>query len=276
MVTSILPPYGQPGSRIDVTVAAIGDASSLQGGILLMTGLKGPDGQVYSVAQGPLLLGGFAAGGGGNGQVLNHPTVGRIPNGAIIERPSPTANPGSNVRLQLQRADFTTASRIAQALNQRFGAIAHADNAGIVSVALPAEYKAKSADFIAELEKLTVEPDREAKVVVNERTGTIVMGKDVHIAPVAVMQGNLTVEVQTTVAVSQPNAFTTAGTTQVVPTTTVGAKQEAARNVVLNQGATVEELVRALSAIGSSPRDIIAILQNLKNAGALDAVLEVI
>ena len=178
--------------------------------------------------------------------------------------------------MQLQRADFTTASRVAAALNTRFGDVAHADNAGVVSVTLPPEYRSKSADFIAELERLTVEPDREAKVVVNERTGTIVMGKDVHIAPVAVMQGNLTVEVQTTFGVSQPSAFTTGGTTQVVPQTSVGAKQDPARNVLLKQGATVEELVRALAAIGSSPRDIVAILQSLKSAGALEAVLEVI
>ncbi|MBS1856933.1 MAG: flagellar basal body P-ring protein FlgI [Acidobacteria bacterium] len=276
MVTSTLPPFGQPGSRIDVTAAAIGDAPSLQGGILLMTGLKGPDGQVYAVAQGPLVLGGYAAGNGMTTQVVNHPTVGRIPNGAIIERPSPAVNPGVSLHLQLQRADYTTASRVEKVLNEKFGDVAHADNAGVVTVVLPAGYRNKSADFIAELEKLTVEQDHEAKIVVNERTGTIVMGKDVHIAPVALMQGNLTVEIQTTFGVSQPNAFTTGGTTQVVPQTTVGARQEPTRNVVLKQGATVEELVRALTAIGSSPRDIIAILQNLKSAGALEAVLEVI
>jgi flagellar P-ring protein FlgI len=276
MVTSTLPPFGQPGSRIDVTVAAIGDASSLQGGILLMTGLKGPDGQVYAVAQGPLVLGGSAAGVSGNTQVVNHPTVGRIPNGAIIERGSPSVSPGNRIRLQLQRADFTTAARVVKALNNHFGDVAHADNAALVSVTLPAAYQRNTTEFVAEMEALTVEQDREVKVVVNERTGTIIMGKDVQIAPVAIMQGNLTVEIQTKFEVSQPNAFTTGGTTQVTPQTNVAVKQEAARNVILKQGATVEELVRALSAIGSSPRDVIAILQNLKSAGALDAVLEVI
>jgi flagellar P-ring protein precursor FlgI len=276
MITSTLPPFGQPGSRIDVTIAAIGDCSSLQGGILLMTGLKGPDGQTYAVAQGPILIGGFAAGGAANGQVQNHPTVGRIPNGAIIERASPAVTPGSQLRLQLQRADFTTAARVAEAVNKRFGAIAHADNAAVVSVALPPEYLKKSTEFISEMERLTVEQDREVKVVVNERTGSIVMGKDVRIAPVAMMQGNLTVEVQTTLDVSQPNALTTGGTTKVVPQTNLGVKQDPTRNVVLKQGATIEELVRALQAIGSSPRDIIAVLQSLKSAGALEAILEVI
>jgi flagellar P-ring protein precursor FlgI len=276
MITATLPPFAQPGSRIDVTVAAIGDASSLQGGILLMTGLKAADGQVYAVAQGPMVLGGFASGNAANGQVVNHPTVGRLPNGAIIERASPSANPGSKVRLQLQRADFTTAARVVEALNKRFGDVAHADNAALVTVSLPAAYQKNSTEFIAELERLTVEPDREAKVVVNERTGTIIMGKDVQIAPVAMMQGNLTVEIQTKLDVSQPNALTTGGTTKVTPDTNVSAKQEPTRNVVLKQGATVEELVRALTAIGSSTRDIIAVLQALKSAGALEAVLEVI
>ncbi len=276
MVTATLPPFGQPGSRIDVTVAAIGDASGLQGGILLMTGLKAADGQVYAVAQGPMVLGGFAAGNAANGQVVNHPTVGRIPNGAIIERGSPSINPGNKFRLQLQHADFTTAARVAEVLNKRFGDVAHADNAALVTVSLPAAYQKNSTEFIAEMERLTVEADREAKVVVNERTGTIVMGKDVQIAPVAIMQGTLTVEIQTKLDVSQPNAFTTGGTTKVIPDTNVASKQEPTRNVVLKQGATVEELVRALTAIGSSPRDIIAILQSLKSAGALEAVLEVI
>lgn len=275
MVTATLPPYAQSGSRIDVTIAALGDAPSLQGGILLMTGVKGPDGQVYAVAQGPMVLGGFAAGTGANTQVVNHPTVGRIPNGAIVERNAPAVPLGNSVHLQLQRADFTTASRVAQALNKHFGSVAHADNAALVSVNLPAEYQKREAEFISEMERLTVEPDREARVVVNERTGTIIMGKDVQIAPVAILQGNLTVEIQTAFNVSQPNPLTN-GTTQVTPQTNVAARQETARNVMLKDGATVEELVRALMAIGSTPRDILSILQNLKEAGALDANLEVI
>jgi len=275
MVTATLPPYSQAGSRIDITVAALGDAPSLQGGVLLMTGLKGPDDQVYAVAQGPLVLGGFVAGSGGNTQSVNHPTVGRIPNGAIVERGAPSVNLTAHLRLQLQRTDFAMAARITEALNKRFGAIAHAENAALVAVSLPPEYEKKITEFVAEFERLTVETDSQAVIVVNERTGTIVMGKDVQVAPVAIMQGNLNVEIQTTESVSQPNALSS-GSTQKVQQTNVAVKQEPSRSVMLKQGATVEELVRALTAIGSSPRDIISILQNLKDAGALDAELRVI
>jgi len=275
MVTATLPPFAEPGARIDATVAAMGDASSLQGGVLLMTGLKGPDGQVYAVAQGASVLGGFVAGGGANVRIVNHPTVARIPNGAIVERAAPSRDLGDLLRLQLRRADFTTAERVAEALNKRFGNVAQAENAALINVKLPNEYRQNSTAFVAVMEQLTVETDRGAQIVVNERTGTIIMGKDVQIAPVAMMQGNLTVEIQTSFGVSQPNPLSS-GTTQVVPSTNVDVKQEQARNVLLKSGATVEELVRALTAIGSSPRDIISILQNLKDAGALDADLKVI
>jgi flagellar P-ring protein precursor FlgI len=275
MVTATLPPYAQPGSRIDATVAAMGDAPSLQGGILLMTGLKGPDGQIYAVAQGPLVLGGFSAGGGGNTRSVNHPTVGRTPNGAIVERGAPSSPLGRQVKLQLAHEDFATAARIATALNKEFGQVAHAENAALVTVAVPDDYAGEPTRFVAAVESVTIEPDREAKIVVNERTGTIIMGKEVRIAPVAIMQGNLTVEIQTVLEISQPNALSS-GTTQVVPQVTTTAKQEQARNVVLKNGATVEELVRALTSIGSTPRDVIAILQNLKSAGALEAELEII
>jgi flagellar P-ring protein precursor FlgI len=275
MVTATLPPYAQPGSRIDATAAAVGDAASLQGGILLMTGLKGPDGQVYAVAQGPMVIGGFVAGGQGNTQVVNHPTVGRTPNGAIVERASPSPVIGAQLHLHVQQADYATAARIAGALNEHFGSIAHADNSTVITVQLPDNFRNRQTEFVAELEGLTVEPDRVAKIVVNERTGTIIMGKQVRIAPVAIMQGNLTVEIQTTQQVSQPNALSS-GTTQVVPQVNVGVRQDAAKNVVLKDGATVEELVQVLTSVGSNPRDIISILQNLKSAGALEADLEVI
>ena len=275
MVTATLPPFVESGARIDATIAAVGDAPSLQGGVLLMTGLKGPDGQVYAVAQGPTVLGGFVAGGGGNTRTVNHPTVARIPNGAIVERAAPSRSLGDILRLQLRRADFTTAERVVEALNKRFGSVAQAENAAVIRVKLPGEYSRNATSFVANMEQLTVETDRGAQIVVNERTGTIIMGKDVQIAPVAMMQGSLTVEVQTRLAVSQPNAFSS-GTTQVVPNTNVDVKQDQTRNVLLKNGATVEELVRALAAIGSTPRDVISILQNLKDAGALDADLKVI
>lgn len=276
MVTATLPPFAQPGSRIDVTIAALGDASSLQGGVLLMTGLKAADSQVYAVAQGPMVLGGFvAAAGGGNTAMVNHPTVGRIPDGAIIERPAPSVVLGSPLHLQLQHVDFTTAARIAEALNKQFGPVAHADNAALVSVNLPPDFQQKTTEFVARIEAISIDPDRNAKIVVNERTGTIIMGGDVQIAPVAILQGNLTVEIQTSLNVSQPGPLSN-GTTQVTPQTTVAVKQEQAKNVMLEKGATVEQLIRALAAIGSTPRDIISILQNLKSAGALDAELSVI
>jgi len=279
MVTALLPAYARPGAHIDVTASSIGDARTLQGGLLLLTPLKAVDGQTYAVAQGPVVTGGFVAGRAGNSQTVNHPTVGRVPNGAIVERLAPSRAGDAEVRLQLEHADFITSARIAQAVNRRFasGAApwAHAENAGLVSVKIPPEFAAETTEFVAELEDLTIAVDRRSRVVVNERTGTIVMGKDVRIGPVAILQGNLTVEIQTRLAVSQP-APLGAGTTEVVPQTGVAAHQEKTRNVVLKQGATVEELVRALTAIGSTARDVIAILQNLRAAGALDAELEVI
>lgn len=279
MVTATLPPYSQPGSKIDVTIAAMGDAASLQGGILLMTGLRGPDGQIYAVAQGAAVIGGYAvtaaAGGAAAAQVVNHPTVGRIPGGAIIERAPPTTPIGKTVRLLLHEADFTTAVRVADAVNQKFGNVAKAENSDVISINLPAQFQTNPTEFVAQMEVLTVITDQRSRIVVNERTGTIVMGNDVRIAPVAIMQGDLTVEVQTAFNVSQPAPFSN-GVTEVTPQVSVDAKEQRARDLILKQGTTVEELVRALSSIGSTPRDIIAILQNLKAAGALDADLDVI
>ena len=275
MVTATLPPFAQPGMRIDTTVGAMGDAKSLQGGILVLTSLRGADGQVYAVAQGPVVTGGFGAGGSGATKVVNHPTVGLSPAGAIVERPAPSVAPRTVVRLQLRQADFTTSTRIVTAVNQKFAAAARAENPGLVSVDIPADFAARPTEFVALLEDLSVDPDRPARVVINERTGTIVLGKDVRISPVAILHGNLSVEIQTTYAVSQPAPLSPGGTTQVTPQTTTAVKEEVARNVVLKQGATVEELVRALAAIGSTPRDVIAILQSLREAGALEAAVEV-
>jgi flagellar P-ring protein precursor FlgI len=277
MVTATLPPFAQPGIRIDITVAAIGDCSNLQGGILLLTSLRGANGQVYAIAQGPVITGGFGAGRGGASQTLNHPTVARAPSGATVEIAAPSVAPTSVVRLQVRQADFTTSSRIVEAVNKKLGGgkPARAENPGLITVPIPPEYASRTIEFIAELENLAVEADRPARVVINERTGTIILGKDVRVAPVAILHGNLSVEIQTNLVVSQPNALA-AGTTEVVPQTTVVAKEEKTRNVVLKQGATVEELVRALGSIGSTPRDVIAILQSLKSAGALEAEVEVI
>jgi flagellar P-ring protein precursor FlgI len=279
MVTATLPGFAQPGTRIDVTAAAIGDASNLQGGLLLLTPLKAPDGEVYAVAQGSVLTGGFVAGRGGASATVNHPTVGRIPDGAIVEKSPPSIAPSTTLRLQLNQVDFTTAARVAEVVNNHFSPdgdrIAHAESAGAVAVTLPKLYTDRSVEFIAELEALTVESDRRQKVVINEKTGTIVLGKDIRLSPVAILHGALSIEIRTQLDVSQP-APLSQGTTTVTPQTTVAVKEEKAKNVVLKKGATIEELVKALQSIGSAPRDIIAILESMRSAGALDADVEVI
>jgi flagellar P-ring protein precursor FlgI len=276
MVSANLPPFAQPGTRIDVLSAAIGDAKSLQGGVLLLTPLKGADGIVYVVAQGPVITGGFVAGRGGSTQTVNHPTVGRTPEGGIVEIAPPSIELSSHLKLQLHQADFTTAARVAEVVNKHFGAsLAHAENPGLVVVDVPADYSRRTVEFIAELESLPAEADVKARVVINERTGTIVIGREVNISPVSIMHGTLTVEVRTKLEVSQPEPLA-AGKTVVAPQVDVKATEEKAKNISLPRGATVEELVRALQAIGSTPRDVIAILQGLRSAGALDAEIEVL
>lgn len=280
MITATLPPFAQPGTRLDVTVAAIGDASNLQGGLLLLTPLKAANGEVFAVAQGPVVTGGFVAGaGGGNAQTLNHPTAGRVPAGAIVENSPPSVLAGDQLRLQLRRADFTNAARVTAAINRQFGEpgrpAAKAANPSLILVDIPADFSERSVEFLAMVENLELNVDRTAKIVINERTGTVVMGKEIRISPVSILHGNLTVEVETRFAVSQPGAFSS-GETAVVPQVGVGVKEERAREISLKEGASIEDLIRALSAIGSTPRDIIAILQNLRAAGALDAELEVI
>ncbi|HYM10964.1 MAG TPA: flagellar basal body P-ring protein FlgI [Bryobacterales bacterium] len=277
MVTATLPPFADPGGRLDVTVSSMGDAQSLQGGTLLLTELKGANGEVYATAQGPLSIGGLSAGGAATGVQVNHPNVGRITGGALVERAAPTAPPDPRgLKLQLRRPDFTTAARVAEALNKKFGAgVAHADNAALVRVAPPASFRTRPVEFIAEMEPVEVASDRVARVVLNERTGTVVIGKDVHIAPVAVLHGNLTVQVVTSYEVSQPGPLSP-GQTTVVPQTSVAVKEEKARHILLKEGVSVEQLIKALIDIGSTPRDVIAIMQGIAAAGALDAELEVI
>ena len=279
MVTATLPPYAQPGTTVDATVAAIGDATNLQGGLLVLTTLRGVNGQVYGTVQGPVITGGFqAARGPANSQTVNHPTVGRIPNGVSVERLAPSVPLGNVVKLQLKEADFTTAARISEAVNHRFssnGSVAHAENSSLVSVALPPQYTNRAIEFVAELEHLDVTPDRVARVVINERTGTVILGSGVRIAPVAIMHGNLTVQIQT-VLVPVPNGPFSSAPGTVAPETTVAAKDDKSRSVLLKEGATVEELVKSLAAIGSTTRDVIAILESLRAAGALNAELEVI
>jgi flagellar P-ring protein precursor FlgI len=279
MVTATLPAFAQSGMHIDVSAAAIGDAQNLQGGVLLLTSLKGVDGQVYALAQGAVVTGGFGSAKSGNSEQVNHPTVGRVPGGATVERPAPSVAPKGNLRLQLREPDFTTALRISRVINAKFpdaaNPLAHPETSATIRVAIPDNYSNRVVEFIAGIESLQVQTDRPARVVINERTGTIVMGKEVRVSPVAIMHGKLTVEIQTTPEVSQPAPFSQ-GKTTVVEQTKINAKEDKTRSVVLQQGATVEELVRALGAIGSTARDVIAILESLRAAGALEADLQVI
>ncbi len=280
LVTATLPPFSQSGEKLDVDVAAIGDSTNLQGGLLILTALRGANGRVYAVAQGSVVTGGFVAGRGGNSQTVNHPTVGRVVEGAIVEQAPPTIAPTNGLNLQLRRADFANASRIVEMINKKFGAsgqlTAEALNSGHVSVRIPAAYSGRPVEFIAAVEDIKIDVDHAAKIAINERTGTVVLGGDLHIAPAAILQGNLSVQIQTDYLVSQPAPFSQNGQTAVVPQVGVGVAEDKARNIVLKNGATVDELVRSLMAIGSTPRDIIAIIQSLKAAGAIDAEVDVL
>ena len=242
-----------------------------------MTPLRAPDGRIFAVAQGPVVTGGFVAGRGGNSQALNHPTVGRVPGGALVEQSPPSLAPDAKtVRLQLKRADFTAAARIAGSINRAFGPeTAQAGNSGLVAVRVPDSYAGRGVEFISQIENLGVDFERPSKIVVNERSGTIVMGKEIRISPVSILHGALTVEIQTAFAVSQP-APLGQGQTVVTPETRVKAVEEKSKRIALDAGATVEDLARGLLATGATARDVIAILQNLRAAGAIEAEVEVI
>ena len=316
-VTSSLPPFARPGTVLDVTVSSIGDAKSLEGGILLLTPLLGADGQVYAAAQGALTIGGYSAGGSGNGKQVNHPTVGRIPEGGVVERDTSVDLRGlTKVSLLLANESFGTAEAVAAAVNREFNAplatavdsrrvevlLAAATPAGtlpgtgtetgtgprtgtrpvIVSGFTPALGETAGSGpklsipaLIARIERLPVAVEQRARVVVNERTGTIVMGRDVQLRAVSILHGSLSVEIATHPLVSQPAPFGQ-GDTVVASETKIKAQDAPARRVELGEGATVEQLVNGLQAIGATARDVIAILQALKAAGALEADLEVL
>lgn len=278
IVTAELPAFERPGSQIDVTVSSIGDAASLQGGILLRTPLNAVDGQTYALAQGPLVLGGFSAGGAGNGTTVNHPTVGRIPGGGVVEKSVTIGLPQSveTLDLVLDQMDFTNVNRVVNAVNASFGgSIASPLDGRSVRLTLPLTYQKRPVDFIASLENVTVQTDSKAKVVVNERTGTVVIGADVTLSPVSISHGNLNISVETQTQVSQPQPFSQ-GQTTAVPEVKVTAQEEKSNFVTLGKGATVDDLIKALNSLGVTPRDTIAILEALKVAGALQAELEVI
>jgi flagellar P-ring protein precursor FlgI len=279
MVTAELPPFARIGETLDVTVSSIGDSKNLQGGTLLATPLHGVDGEVYALTQGPVSIGGFAAATRqGDSVQNNHPTVGRIPGGAIVERELPFVFDRSrdSVRLILHEKDFTTAARISVALNKEFGTdAARASDAGTVDVTIPDAYRENPVPFMARLEDVVVEPDRAATVVLNERTGTVVIGSEVRIAAVAISHGNLSIRISTRTRVSQPQPFSETGTTVAFDEDELVVQEEGA-NLVLVQGVTIGELVRALNAIGASPRDLIAILQAMRAAKVLQAELKII
>lgn len=274
-VVATLPPFSGPGYKVDVTVSSAGDARSIEGGILLMTPLYGPDGQIYAQAQGSLVLGGYTAASGGSSKQVNHPTTARIPGGAMVERATPfDLKQMRTVSVILNDADFHTAERMAATVNQSLGsARAKAIDSRRVEIAvLPDEDVASLLDKVEELE-IDVFP--RARVVVNERTGTVVIGGTVRLQPVSILHGGLSINVITNVEVSQPNALSS-GTTQVVEQTTVQAQDKPVNRIDLKEGATVEDLVEELQRTGAGARDVISILQAMKAAGALDADLEVL
>jgi flagellar P-ring protein precursor FlgI len=275
LVTAELPPFARTGVRIDVTASSVGDARSLQGGVLLPTPLRGPDGRVHATAQGALSLGGFGGGSGGNNVQVNHLTVGRVPAGALVHAELGTPMPANDsVTFSLKDPDFASANRIAQAINRELGdGAARATDAANVSVRVPPNYRSAVPDLIARLEPLPVEVDAAARVVINERTGTVVVGGAVRLGPAAVAHGNLSVRISTQLAVSQPPPFSERGQTTVVPQEQVDVSEERTQLLLLEQGTTLEAVVRGLNALGASPRDIIAIMQALKAAGALRAEL---
>src|SRR5436190_3806690 len=276
MVTGNLPAFGTQGTRMDVTVSALGDAKNLQGGTLLVTPLLGADGNVYAVAQGSLAISGFQAEGEASRIVRGVPTVGRISNGAIIEREIEFAlNRLGQVRLALRNADFTTARRIASAVNDFIGSpTAEPIDSATVQLTVPKQFEGNVVALLTEVEQLQIEPDLPAKIIIDERSGIIVMGRDVRVATVAVAQGNLTVTISETPQVSQPAPFSQ-GRTVVVPRSKVGVTEDGKRLALVREGVSLQQLVDGLNALGIGPRDMIAILQAIKAAGAIQADIEV-
>jgi flagellar P-ring protein precursor FlgI len=288
-VTAVLPPFARPGMHLDIMVSSSGDARSLEGGLLLLTPLYAADGQVFAAAQGPLIVGGYSVGSATNSKQVNHPTVGRVPGGALIERDSSLDLAKlDHLSLLLNDASFSTAEAVASVINHEINQVNQPDIHDQSSAPVATVIDGRRVDvrvttvapdavpaILARIENLEVEVRRPAKVVVNERTGTVVLGKDVHLGAVSILHGTFSIEVSTAYEVSQPNPLGT-GQTEVVPQTRPSATEAPARNVELSEGASVEQLVTRLQAIGATARDVVSILQAIKAAGALEAELEVI
>ncbi|HYG21184.1 MAG TPA: flagellar basal body P-ring protein FlgI [Verrucomicrobiae bacterium] len=277
MITADIPAFIKSGGRLDVQVASMGDAKSLQGGVLLQTPLFGADNKVYAVAQGPISVGGFSAGqGGGGGATVtkNHPTVAQIIGGAIVEREIPTVIVRENtIELLLREPGFTSASRLALAINNAFTNSASAVDATSVRVRMPAGTEGSPVDFIARLENLEVTPEIPARIIINERTGTIVATSQIRVSSCAVSHGNITINVASTLNVSQPSPFSNTGSTVVTPTTTTEVTESKSSLVPLPEMPTIEKVASALNSLGVTPRDVMAIFQAMKQAGALQAEL---
>jgi flagellar P-ring protein FlgI len=278
MVTAELPAFVRAGARIDVTASSVGDARSLQGGILLPTPLRGPDGSVMVLAQGPLSIGGFGGGKTGNSVQVNHLTAGRVPSGGMVQAAQQASfKPADRIILAVNDPDYTTATRLAKAVSADLGAgTAQVVDPASVAVKVPDQYKAALPDLMARLEPLSLEVDAPARVVINERTGTVVVGSDVRIGTAAVAHGNLSVKISTKYNVSQPSPMSKTGDTIVTPDEKVDVTEGGGQLVVLEEGTTLQAVVKALNALGATPRDIIAIMQALKAAGALRAEIVVI
>jgi flagellar P-ring protein precursor FlgI len=277
MVTADIPAFKKPGTKLDVTVSSMGDAKSIQGGVLIQTPLMGADGQVYAVAQGALVLGAISAGseGGGGATVQkNHPTVGQIADGALVEKTIPAEIVSDHhVEMLLRDPDFTSASRMAAAINEKFTNSAVALDSTTVRVRVPEELETTPVEFIAQLEVIELEPDVPARIVVNERTGTIVATSRIRISNCAVSHGNLTISISSSLDVSQPNGFSQGGQTVVTPRTEAKVKEEKGTMVALPELPTVEKVASALNSLGVTPRDIMSMFQAMKQAGALQAEL---
>ena len=279
MVTTDLPAFATLGSRIDVLVSSIGDAENLQGGTLLFTPLKAADGRVYAVAQGPVSTGGFAVSGNSGDQVQkNFPTVGRVVGGALVEKEiHSNFNQKDSLTLALHKADFTTATRVAQAINRAFySQLAQTENGGSIQVKVPDNYRGKTVQFVTMIESLGVTPDMVSKIVVNERTGTVIMGENVRISTIAIAHGNLSIQIDESQNVSQPLPFSRGGETVVTPESDILVKEGKNPLFLVESGVSIREVVKALNVLGVTPRDLIAIFQALKVAGALQAELEII
>jgi flagellar P-ring protein precursor FlgI len=279
MVTADLSAFASLGSRLDVLVSSIGDAENLQGGTLLFTPLRAADGNVYAVAQGPVSTGGFAVSGNSGDQVQkNFPTVGRVVGGALVEKElHSNFNQKNALTLALKDPDFTTASRVAQAINRAFySQLARTENAGSIRVTVPDNYLGNTVQFVTMIESLGVTPDMVSKVVVNERTGTVIMGENVRIATIAIAHGNLSIQINESQDVSQPLPFSRGGQTVVTPESEIVVQEGKNPIFLVESGVSIGEVVNALNALGVSPRDLIAIFQALKAAGALQAELEII